>query len=118
MSAAKPWKRLLTAAIGSMLAARLVADASKGPSDDVGVLIGAGTYAEAESGTRALLAKALAEHPDVPNTLNNLAGRLMLTGDFAAARQLLERGVAIRRKSFGADDIGLADLLNGLGRAR
>jgi hypothetical protein len=62
------------------------------------------------------------EHPDTATSLNNLAVLLKAQSDFAGARPLLERALAIREMVFGPKHFdtatslsNLADLLDGQG---
>lgn len=70
-----------------------------------------GRLGEAEAGLRANLAETEAlgaEHPDVPNVLDDLAETVLARGDVAEAERLLERSLAIRRKTQreGSPDFG------------
>ncbi len=54
------------------------------------------------------------EHPDTATSLNNLAGLLQAQGDFAGARPLYERALAIREKVLGPEHPDTASSLNNL----
>ena len=54
------------------------------------------------------------EHPSTAMSLNNLAGLLMDQGDFAGARPLYERALAIREKVLGPEHPATAASLNNL----
>jgi tetratricopeptide (TPR) repeat protein len=79
---------------------------------------GRGGYADA----RPLYERALAirekapgaEHPDVANSLNNLASLLSDQGDYAGARPLYERALAISEKALGPEHPDVANSLNNL----
>ena len=45
----------------------------------------------------------ISEHPDTAASLNNLAGLLHAQGDYARAKPLYERALAIREKALGAE---------------
>lgn len=55
-----------------------------------------------------------AEHEDTAESLDNLAGLLMDTGDHAAARPLFERALAIRERVLGPEHPGTGSSLNNL----
>jgi tetratricopeptide (TPR) repeat protein len=61
----------------------------------------------------AIREKALGpEHPDTATSLDNLV--LMLQGDFAGARPLLDRALAIREKALGPEHPDTATSLDNL----
>ncbi len=64
----------------------------------------------------AIREKALGpDHPDVANSLYNLAWLLLENGDYAEAKTLFSRALQIREHSFGPDSREVAAVLNGLG---
>ena len=77
-----------------------------------------GKYSEAEGlFKRALVIreKALgANHADVGQTLNNLAGVYRAQGKYSEAEGLFKRALAIREKALGANHPAVADTLNRL----
>jgi Flp pilus assembly protein TadD len=54
------------------------------------------------------------DHPTTAQSLNNLAGLLDATGDYAGARLLLERALAITEQTLGPDHPTTAQSLNNL----
>ena len=54
------------------------------------------------------------EHPNTATSLNNLAGLLESEGDYAAAKPLYERALAIIEKALGADHPNTSTNLNNL----
>jgi tetratricopeptide (TPR) repeat protein/transcriptional regulator with XRE-family HTH domain len=83
----------------------------------------AGTYLDARAQfglARPLLERALAVrervlgdgHPDVAESLNNLAGLSSHTGDLAGALRLYERALAMRERAMGPDHPATATSLN------
>jgi tetratricopeptide (TPR) repeat protein len=77
-----------------------------------------GRYAEAIPVAEQVLAireKALgAEHPDVAQSLNNLAALYQFLGDYAKAELLYQRALAIREKALGPEHPDVAQSLNNL----
>jgi len=74
-------------------------------NDQAKSMYAAGRYAEALRLVRKTLSlreEALGpEHPDVADSLNNLAGLLSAQGDYAAARPLIERALKIQNAECG-----------------
>ena len=61
------------------------------------------------------LEKALGpEHPDVAQSLNNLAGLYQAQGQYAKAEPLHQRALAIREKALDPDHPDVAESLNNL----
>ncbi len=54
------------------------------------------------------------DHPDVVQSLNNLAGLYAIQGDYAKAEPLLKRSLAIREKALGPDHPDVATSLENL----
>jgi tetratricopeptide (TPR) repeat protein len=54
------------------------------------------------------------EHPDVANSLNNLAGLYRSQDDYEQAKPLYERALAIKEKVFGKEHPDVANSLNNL----
>jgi len=54
------------------------------------------------------------DHPDVANSLNNLAALYLEQGRYADAKPLFKRSLAILEKSLGPDHPGVATALNNL----
>ena len=52
------------------------------------------------------------EHPDIAQSLNNLAELLSARGDYAAAQPLYERALAIRKKVLGPEHLNTATSLD------
>ena len=77
-----------------------------------------GRYAEAEplyKRSLAILEKALGpEHPDVAQSLNNLAELYRQQGRYADAEPLYKRSLAIREKALGPEHPDVAQSLNNL----
>ncbi|WP_437841993.1 tetratricopeptide repeat protein [Sorangium sp. So ce1153] len=99
--------------------------AAKGPLEEaerlnarVVELQQAGRYDEAIPLARSALElreEALGpEHPDVAQSLNNLALLLLAKGDHATAEPLFRRALAILEKALGPDHPGVATTLNNL----
>ncbi|MEE3719016.1 tetratricopeptide repeat protein [Tumidithrix elongata RA019] len=55
-----------------------------------------------------------ADHPDVAQSLNNLAGLYQAQGNYPAAEPLYKRALVIREKALGADHPDVATSLNNL----
>jgi class 3 adenylate cyclase/tetratricopeptide (TPR) repeat protein len=77
-----------------------------------------GRYTEARAlGERALAIRERAlgpDHPDVAQSLNNLAVVQYQAGRFAEAAHLYEQALAIREKALGAEHLDVAESLNDL----
>ncbi len=80
--------------------------------------LNAGKYAEAEplyKRSLAITEKALGpEHPNVANSLNNLAELYRAQGKYAEAEPLYKRSLAIREKALGPEHPNVANSLNNL----
>jgi tetratricopeptide (TPR) repeat protein len=93
-------------------------------NDDAGIinyiglaLLQAGHYIEAEPHLNRALAireKALADHPDTAESLNNLAQLYYSQGKYAEAEPLFKRALAISEKALGTDHPYIAVSLNNL----
>ncbi|KAF0112766.1 MAG: Tfp pilus assembly protein PilF [Rhodospirillaceae bacterium] len=87
-------------------------------NDQVVVLYKQGQYAEAISLARRSLAlreKILGtEHPDVAQSLNNLAELYRVQGLYPQAEPLSKRSLAIKEKTLGPEHLGVAISLNNL----
>ena len=82
-------------------------------------LLHAGQYAQAEPlFTRALAVREQAlgpEHPDVAQSLNNLAWLYYSQGEYAKAEPLYQRALAMREQALGPEHPDVALTLNGYG---
>jgi CHAT domain-containing protein/Tfp pilus assembly protein PilF len=115
---------LLLAVVGS--ASLDAQDAQEGSIEEakqlsarVAELYGQGRYEEAiplAQQTLAIREKLLsAEHPDIGESLNNLAVLYQFAGAYAKAEPLLQRALAIKEKTLGLEDPEIAITLNNLG---